>query len=478
MKKLLIILLVVFSFANNCENKLFSYANSMNVAERMTIKEFLELLFTQKCGINVIVQDSIAKKKLNQKMPFVRIKDYTLNQILDLILTKRGLFYTLSKNELEISYYKTKTYKLDFISTTRVGEAVLDATDNKVTNNYEFDFWGTLKEQLANLLRNNKDLDENLLSLVKVNEGKETQKDNQQNQMTQQEQNDIFEPIVNKDTGVIVVTGTMKQLKAVDEFMKNLINSMKKEVLIDVKIYSVELSKSHQTGIDWSELSISLPNSTVPLRARNIFGSESVFSSAQFNVGALLNFLAQNGNVNSISNPKIMTLNNQKAIISVGDTIYYKYASKVVTDQNGNPQTEYTISSKFVGVILDITPQISDNGEIILSISPRISAFRDLTQLSSNTLRDMPPDTKDNTMQSIIKVKDGDTIVLGGLISDDKSLKVNGVPILKEIPLIKYLFSSKETISSKKEIVFVITPHIIHLNKKKTLRDLGFGKIR
>jgi len=451
MKKIVVVLLItIFSFASNCNNKLFSYANSFNKNERVSIKEFLYLLGTQKCNVNVIIKDTKAEKILNEKMPFVRIKDYTFSQILDLILKKRGLFYILDNNELEISYYQTKSYKLDFISSSRKGEAVLDATNNKVTNNYEFTFWDKLETQLKKLLENNKD----------------------------DSQNVIYEPIVNKDTGVIVVTGTMKQLKAVDNFMNNLIDSLTKEVLIDVKIYSVELSKSHKTGIDWSQLSISLPNSNVPLRARNIFGSNSIFNSSQFNSEALLNFLAQNGNVNSISNPKIMTLNNQKAIISVGDTIYYKYASKVVTDQNGNPQAEYTIESKFVGVILDITPQISDNGEIILSIAPRISSFRDLNQLSTQTIRDMPPDTRVNTMLSVVKVKDNDTIVLGGLISDDKSLKVNGVPILKEIPLIKYLFSSKEEISNKKELVFVITPHIINLKKKKTLRDLGFGKLR
>jgi len=158
-------------------------------------------------------------------------------------------------------------------------------------------------------------------------------------------------------------------------------------------------------------------------------------------------------------------------MVAIGKTV-------TMQDQNGNPNTQYTIDSKFVGVILDITPQISDNGEIILSIAPRISSFRDMTQLSNQTLRDMPPDTRDNTMLSVVKVKDNDTIVLGGLISDDESLKVNGVPILKEIPLIKYLFSSKEKITTKKELVFVITPHIIDLKKKKTLRDLGFGELR
>ena len=89
----------------------------------------------------------------------------------------------------------------------------------------------------------------------------------------------------------------------------------------------------------------------------------------------------------------------------------------------------------------------------------------------------MPPDTKDNTLMSVVRLKDNDTLVLGGLITNDKSLIVNGVPILKEIPLIKYLFSSKEEITSKKELVFVITPRIIDLNKKRTLKDYGFKKL-
>jgi general secretion pathway protein D len=254
-------------------------------------------------------------------------------------------------------------------------------------------------------------------------------------------------------------------------------NRLTKEVLIDVKIYTVELSSSHKTGINWSQLSIQLSKSGVPLKGTYIGGAQSVFSDATFNISGLLNFLAQNGNVNSLSNPKVVTLNNQKAIISVGDTIYYKYASKVSSDNSGNPNTEYTIESKFVGVVLDITPQISDNGEIILSIAPRISAFKDPSQLKSDT-RDMPPDTKDNTMLSVVRLKDNQTLVLGGLITNDKSLQVNGVPVLKEIPLVKYLFSSKDEVTSRRELVFVITPHIISLKKKKTLRDLGFGKIQ
>ncbi len=459
MKKLLMLLfLSLFLFAGGCENKLFSYANSINKQERLSINSFLKLLLTQKCNINIVYKDDIAKKIAKEKMPYMKIKDFTLNQILNLILTKKNLFYTLKNNNIEISYFKTKTYKINFISATRTGSSNLNATDNQLKNTYDFDFWGKLKQQITNLLTSNIVIDPNynILKSTHINN---------------------FSPLVDKDAGLVVVTGTMKQLNAVNEYISNLMHNLQKEVLIDVHIYSVELSSSHKTGIDWSNLSLSLNKSNVPLRGKYIGGSLSVFNSAFFTINGLLNFLSTNGNVNSISNPKIMTLNNQKAIISVGSTIYYKYASSVVKDQNGNPNTQYTIDSKFVGVILDITPQISDDGHIVLSIQPTISSFRNLTQLT-NTNRGMPPDTKDNTMLSIVRLKNNQTLVLGGLITSDTQMEVNGVPVLKEIPVIKYLFSSKSKVTDRKELVFVITPHIINLNKQKTLRDLGFGNIR
>ena len=459
MKKILIfIFLTLFLWGGGCENKFFTYSNSINKQERMNIDSFLKLLLTQKCNINIVYKDDIAKKITQKKMPYMRVKDATLNQILNLILTKNNLFYTLKNNTIEISYYKTKTYKINFISSSRSGSSNLNATDNNLKNTYDFDFWGKIKKQIQTILTSNITIDPNYNILKSFN-------------------SDNFAPVVDKDAGLVVVTGTMKQLNAVDEYISNLMHNLQKEVLIDVHIYSVELSSSHQTGIDWSQLSLSVNKQNVPIRGKYIGGSLSVFNSATFSINGLLNFLSTNGNVNSISNPKIVTLNNQKAIISVGNTIYYKYASSVVTDQNGNPNTQYTIDSKFVGIVLDITPQISDNGDIVLSIQPTLSAFRDLTQLN-NTNRGMPPDTKDNTMLSIVRLKNNQTLVLGGLITTDSQLQVNGVPVLKEIPLIKYLFSSRNKVTNKKELVFVITPHIINLKKQKTLRDLGFGKIQ
>jgi len=440
MKKIVLIAFFITAmFANSCQKRLFT----LHVANPINLKSILSDLVNE-CKINIVVKGKKAKSMINQNIEFIHVQNVSFKELLNTIFQSANLFYTLKGNTLVISYNKTKIFKVDFIPNTISGVTNIDSTDNTLKTDYKFNFWDNMKNNIIQILKNT---DPNYKT-----------------------------PIIDKNSGLITVTGNKDQLEEVEKYITKLNSRLHKEVLIDVKIYSVTLSKSHQTGINWSNLSLSLADTSTPVKADNIIGANSVFKQATFNVGGLLNFLAQNGNVNSISNPKIVTLNNQKALIKVGDTIYYKYASNVTTTDNGNPTTEYTIESKFVGVLLDITPQISDNGEIILSINPRISAFKDPTQLSVTT-RDMPPDTQDNTMISVVKLKDKDTLVLGGLITDDKTLKVNGVPVLKEIPVLKYIFSSKEEVSTKKELVFIITPHIIDLNEKKTLKDYGYKQL-
>jgi len=437
-KKLIILFLIfVYSFSN-CENRKFN----LTINNTISLKSILFQL-SRSCNLNIIVADEKANKILDSKLEFININNQPLKKMLKILFDSKNLFFDLKGDILRISFYKTKTFKVNYIPTTISGFADLNSTTNKIYTKYHFDFWENLKSNLIKILKN-------VSSSYK-------------------------EPIINKNAGLVTITANKIQLEEVEKYLDKLNKSLNKEVLIDVHIYSVELSKSHQTGIDWSKLNLSLDKSNVPIRGRYIGGSEAVFNSATFDIQGFLNFLAQNGNVNSISNPKIVVLNSQKAIISVGNTIYYKYAYKIFEDKNGNNIVEYKINKLFVGVLLDITPQISDDGEIILNINPKISSFKDLTQLNSN--RDMPPDTKNDSLMSVVKLKDNQTLVLGGLITDDESLRVNGVPILKEIPLIKYLFSYREKVSFKKELVFVITPHIIDFSKKKRLSDLGYKKV-
>ena len=450
----MVLLLISTTFANQCKNQLFSFETSNNSA--VSLDTFLKALVVDNCQLNLVYKDDLAKQRLKTiKLDKLSVKDYTLKQLLDLVISGNNLFYEIKGNNLEISYVKTKTFNIDYIPSTRVGTATFQASTSKntgdvnsINSKYEFNFWGTLAGNLNRIL--------NTVDTYRA-----------------------APPIIDKNAGLVTVTATKRQLDRISKYIAKLNERLHKQIIIDVKIYSVDLSESHQTGINWSNLNFSLGTTDTPAStaatARNIVGSQSIFSNAVFNVSGLLNFLATQGNVSSISNPKIATVNNQKAIISVGDTINYRVMTKGASiDANGNQiPPSYKAESKFVGILLDITPEISDNGTIMLRINPTISSFRDETQLA-NPNRELAPDTTDNKLSTVVRIKDGQTLILGGLITNSNSFNENGVPILKEIPLVNYLFSSTAKISNRKELVFVVTPHIVDLNKKRTIQDLGF----
>ncbi len=468
MKKYFIvfILLTIISWGKICGSKLFTFSVPNN--EKISLISILKEISLNSCNINIVYDDFLAKSKLNTiKVSGIRVKNYSFLQILDLLITNNNFFYNIKHNILHISYIKTKTFIIDYIPSTRSGNANFSASssgssdssnsttsssssdENSVNSEYKFDFWSTLAENLNNILNSDSEYKASL-------------------------------PIIDKNAGLVTVTATKKQLLKIQSYINKLNTRLHKQIMIDVRIYEVHLKKGKQTGINWSNLNISLgstdsPEST-PLRSANIVGSSSIFSKSLFNVSGLLNFLATQGNVNSVSNPKIVALNNQKAIISVGDTINYNSLIKAsYVDQAGNTQpAEYTNKSEFIGILLDITPEISESGNIILRINPTVSSFRDRTQLNNPNRKDLPPDTSENKMSTVVRIKDGDTLVLGGLITSQNSLQENGVPVLKEIPVVKYLFSSKTQISDKVELVFVVTPHIVKENKKITIKDLGY----
>ena len=452
MRKLILFIFLVINLFADCQKELFS----INVGEEgMPLKAVLSDI-ANKCNLTVITKDDVAKKKLSSTLSLVNIKKEPLKEFLRDLFAAENCFVKIVNNKVYVSYYQTKTYKLDIVSSTRSGSSSLSGSgggeDNSnftgttdLTDTYQFDIWGVIKDKINTILQNN-----------------------------QEEGGKVLNPIIDKNSGLIVVTGNKNQIKAVSRYINIMRKRLMKQVYIDVKILSVRLSQSHQTGINWQDLSLQL-NGGGKVRAYNLFGHSSIFNNATFSMNALLNILATYGNVNSISNPQIVTLNNQKAVIQIGSNVYYKDVSKITKDQNGNVFTEYTVNSQFVGVSLDIVPRISDNKEITLYVYPTISQFVQPPQTSVN--RELPPDIKTNTLVSMVRLKNNQTLVLGGLIANDKSLSSNGVPILKDIPLIKYLFSYKENVTDKKEIVFIITPHIIDLSKKARLKDYGFKKL-
>lgn len=457
--------LVAGMYAQSCEKKLFSIVT--NGDEGLPLKEIVTSV-SDTCDLTVVLKDGFIETKLEKSIKYLKIKDVTLQTFLEKLLSTNNIVYELHNDTLVLSYVTTVTLKVDYVASQFSGNSTFNASSvsssgsdddsgssdtgggsssnsNNLSSTFSFDFWTDLERNLASIIN------------TKADDGFTAKS-----------------PVIDKNSGLVTITATQKQIERVKKYISLLNDRLHKEVVIDVKIYSVDLSSSHSTGINWSTLSLSLDESS-NARIQNVFGSTSVFKGTSFNAQGLLNFLATYGNVSSVSNPKITTLNNQKAIISVGDTINYRYNTST-TDSNGVVSTSTMIESKFVGVLLDITPEIGDDGAIILRINPSISAFRDLSQLEDDD-RLLPPDTTDNKLSSVVKINDGGTMIFGGLIIKKDSLNRNGIPVLKEIPIIKYLFSYKEKISNKSEMVFIITPHVVDLSKQAEPKDYGYGKL-
>jgi len=449
-KIIFLILIITFSIAHTCNNKLFSLStqgeSSINLRTLVTN-------MSDTCNLNVIVTDDIAKSKLNTNLQHIKLRNITLQEFLEHILGENGFFYKLKNNTLTISYIKTKTFKIDYINSIFTGKTtfaastqenrantdVINLGSNTLNATFNFDFWTEFTKNIQNLLLA---------------------------QSSTAFRNPI--PVIDKNSGLVTITGTKPQLDRIEKYIKNVNERLHKQVFIDVKIYSVKLSNTNRTGVDWSSFSLQMDTGDAATTGAI---ATTILNANTFKLAGLLNFLSQYGEVDSISNPKITTLNNQKAIITVGQTKNYSYKT-ITKDANGNTLESDTLGSKFIGILVDITPEISDDKIISLSINPSISSINP-TQINPN----LPPDTFEKKLTTMVRVKDNETIILGGLITDEKSFTVNGVNFLHKIPIIKYLFSSKTELSNREELVFVITPHIIDLDKHITIKKAGYGKL-
>jgi len=308
-------------------------------------------------------------------------------------------------------------------------------------------------------------------------------------------------PVVNAEAGMVTVTGTERQVNRVARYVHVLSKQIKSQVLIDVRIMSVSFDDSSTTGVDWSQLYTlqNLTVNTLAMAQSNIaaytFDNIRGITDATFGDGApsnanvismtgntqvseVVKFLSTQGDVKAISSPRVMTLNNQPALISAGQELFYKIKSSSTASGGGGAVAAEgeLVDSVFSGILLDITPEIDTNGYITLKINPSISEAKD--QLGPDGgVRSIPPDLIRRQIASVVKVKDGEHAILGGLIVSKTGYESNQLPILGDIPVLGYLFKREEKIVKVEELVIILTPHIVKNSKSVSLKDLGYTKL-
>ena len=279
--------------------------------------------------------------------------------------------------------------------------------------------------------------------------------------------------IVNRESGMIAVKATSKQHEQVQNFIDQVLDSVQRQVLIEATIAEVRLSDRYQAGIDWS-LVTSDPNTTTTqdLLGGNL-GSTPFFS---FNIAetisgnplnVTLKALETFGDVKVLSSPKVMAINNQAALLKVVDNeVYFTTDVEAVpgsVNQNSTVAIDTDVNTVPVGLVMSVTPFIDENEVVTLNVRPTISRIIDFVADPNPALAEAGvtseiPVIQVREIESVLKIENGDTAVIGGLMQDQIDKSMTGIPILSSIPVLGSLFRYQDDQYIKSELVIFIRP--------------------
>jgi MSHA biogenesis protein MshL len=292
--------------------------------------------------------------------------------------------------------------------------------------------------------------------------------------------NGLLSPIgsatIDSASGTIVVFDRPGVLDTVGEFLKSMKASLSRQVVIEAKIIEVQLNHSHQYGVDWSVLR---PDSSTPISVTSnlasslasgtgLFNIEVSKFSNNWNINALIDAISTQGNINTISSPRLNVINNQSATISIGKLIPYLDFQVSTQSITSGGVVSYvatpTVQKAQAGISLGITPQISASGVIILHIVPVITDQVGSQQFTYQSTTWSVPILDTRYASTIVSAENGQTIVLGGMIQDKTADNRTSVPLLSKIPVLgKIFFSNQSKTADKTELVIMLTPRIVKL---------------
>jgi len=279
--------------------------------------------------------------------------------------------------------------------------------------------------------------------------------------------------IVTPQAGIIVVRAMADEIDTARDFMRRAELIMRRQVVLEAKILEVQLNDSYQTGIDWAAVGdidgnpLAFSVSGSPTVSPSAIGGafSAAYSSSDFT--GVIEMLETQGSVQVLSSPRISTVNNQKAVIKVGqDEFFVTEISNTTTTSTGNTTNnpEVELTPFFSGIALDVTPQISEDDEIILHIHPSISEVEDQTKtivLGDQTVELPLALSTIRETDSVVYARSGQVVVLGGLMQNKSVDKNSGTPVLGNMPLVGHLFSQQRNATVKNELVILLKPVIM-----------------
>ena len=303
--------------------------------------------------------------------------------------------------------------------------------------------------------------------------------------------------VVNSQTGVIVVRAMPDKLRSIGDYLETIQEIAQRQVVLEAKIVEVSLSDGFQSGINWvavaqnsdgetytfgqhapppgytgdpsdlggAPITLEPGNPVTGFLSSTLGGAFTMaFDIGDFN--AFIELLEQQGDTRVLSSPRVSTLNNQKAVIKAGTDEFFvtDVSSNTVTGTSSTTSRDVELTPFFSGIALDVTPQISADGQVTLHIHPTVSEVTDQQKIltvsgETDTLPLAFSEIRES--DSIVKARSGQIIVIGGLMRNSTTEENFGVPGLSKIPGIGRLFKSKRAVERKTELVILLKPIVI-----------------
>ena len=483
--------------AKKVPEKLFSF-----FARDASMQDVL-LAFSRESDLNIVIDPEVSGKVT------IDLKRVTLREALDAILFPLGWIYQIDGRFIRITrpQMETRLFTLNYITTKRTGKRDVYASTgggiqaagttigqqgivstgstragySDLISTDEMDMWREIQGGLEAIIFGSVDDrektgDKEKTALTRVDgKGKKL--------------------AINKSTGVILVTDYPINLNKVASYLEMSEGSSQRQVTIQAKIMEVILSDDYRAGINWKMVE-GLPRSvnlswgltdkagttgfpggtsgTTSGTTSTTIPTPGIFNikpfGGAFAIGALgaevslsdiIEAIAEQGDIKILSNPTLSTLNNQKAMIRVGDQDVFFIVGAVAT-QSTVTQTIQPVTID-IGIILDVTPQIAEDGTILMSIHPSIT--HKTGEKTSPDGKNTFPLLSVRETDTTVRVKDGQTIIIAGLMTERKENTSIGVPWLKSIPLLGNLFKYRSEEKRNAELVIMITP-TVQIGKK------------
>lgn len=426
------------------ESKLFSLnvmqAELQEAVMPMAEAAGLNLVFDEDVDVNAPVSASFT--------------DLPLKEAMELVLGSHGYYYKVDGNVLRVKAMETRVFQVEHSLVSSTGSSDLSGESYDVNTEIEEDdvkVWEAIEDALG------------------TGDGGGGSSGQQENTLI----SNVGSVQVNKMAGVIVVNDRPRNIKRVGEYLEQLENALRRQVLIEARLVEVTLKDSHSYGINWSQIGATLGDGWNVTPFDFDTGGPSADDSS-FIVGldrdqgdgnamgyeAVLTALAEDNEINVLSAPRVSVLNNQAAMINL--TTRRPYVSWQM-DQDDDGDNTVTPEVEFLdeGISLGITPQIGADGMVNLHVVPSVSKktgdFNYTYQGDSYNV----PIMKVRESSTLLRLPDGATAVVGGIIEEENTNNRTKVPMLGDIPGLGRLFASQEKSVEKTELVLMVSATII-----------------